>query len=63
MILSGIPFSIGVWRTGIGDASLYTTIVSPSLALGAMGTLIGDPFNEFLRLQWKFFHFLWRSYL
>ncbi len=44
----------------IGDEEkiirLYTTRLLPSLwHLGAMGSLIGDPFNEFLRLQGGFF--------
>lgn len=35
---------------------LYTTILLPPLwHLNAMGTLIGDPFEEFLRLQGSFF--------
>ncbi len=53
---SQLVFEAGVENSTSKVARLYTARAFPSVwHLGAMGTLIGDPFDEFLRLHGSFF--------
>ena len=45
----------GFWGRGNGHAPLYNPASPSSLAFRRHGNLIGDPFDEFLRLQGSFF--------
>lgn len=60
LILPGTRWVVEPSQLGIGERErvlrLYTTrLLPPIWHLGAMGLLIGDPFDEFLRLQGNFF--------